>query len=84
MMGLVLLSLLKYIAHCFLWRLTWCLIGRIEASISRASVGVVQNAGMLHILVSVHIFELFPGVLFGIGVQSTRLGMHRGFWVIHM
>ena len=47
MIGLVLLSLLKQMAHCFLCRLTWCLIGGIEASISNASIEVVQKAAQI-------------------------------------
>ena len=49
MTGLVMLSLLNLIAHHFLCRLAWCFIGGIEASISRASIGVVWNAAQINL-----------------------------------
>ena len=49
MTGLVMLSLLNLIAHRFLCRLTWCFIDGIEASISRASIGVVWNAAQINL-----------------------------------
>jgi len=61
MTGLVTLSLLNLIAHCFLCRLTWCLIGGIEASISSASIGVVRKAA--HISLSARLCTFSSGLI---------------------
>ena len=61
MIGLVLLSLLNLMVQHFWCRPIWCLMGGIEASISSASIGVVQKAA--HISLSARLWTFLRGLI---------------------